>query len=345
METEKRIEKKRSKVSRELVLNCLDSGMQYKGFTSDVSDGGLRASLNGAPPPGSNVMVKLIWDEKQKPVESFGTVAWTNELPPGKGIHVGLMLGMDPPKQKPRKRPDSLAKSRHNEELSFKKTIAVKSLFANNPVANKIVANKIVDRKIFLKEGKKVTLHMGLTEEESRIFEIGDIQDDGTINVTFKLLDKKYLNTKIVKNPFPVKNEEPDLSAFATDLPDYMSENTTDGMDDYTNDPMVEISNPKMDQSFESVEDEDIDVSEWKKTPVDDARDFYIKYFHPYLLIFLNKSYILFNRVKPIIKKIPLKVSPQLKIRLYAITDYAVNKGQSLLQPLFTAVKRYKKQL
>jgi hypothetical protein len=95
MGTERRLENKRTRITKRMELSCLDTGRHFIGETADVSDSGIRACLNRSPQPGSSVLVKLFWDEQKKPVETFGRVAWTSPVPAGDGIEVGLMLGAD----------------------------------------------------------------------------------------------------------------------------------------------------------------------------------------------------------------------------------------------------------
>lgn len=95
MDTERRLENKRMRVAKRMELSCLETGIRYLGATEDVSDSGIRALLNNSPKDGSNVMVKLFWDEEKNPVESFGRVAWSAPMPVGDGIEVGLMIGAE----------------------------------------------------------------------------------------------------------------------------------------------------------------------------------------------------------------------------------------------------------
>ena len=95
MGAERRLENRRMKITRKMELACLDTGRYFTGATEDVSDSGIRACMDHSPKPGSGVMVRLFWDEKKKPVETFGRVAWSSPLPAGSGIEVGLMLGAD----------------------------------------------------------------------------------------------------------------------------------------------------------------------------------------------------------------------------------------------------------
>ncbi|MBN2525684.1 MAG: PilZ domain-containing protein [Deltaproteobacteria bacterium] len=92
MATERRLENKRTKITRKMEIACLDTGRYFIGETEDVSDSGIRACINSSPLPGASVMVRLFWDNTEVPVETFGRVAWASKLPVGEGIEVGLML-------------------------------------------------------------------------------------------------------------------------------------------------------------------------------------------------------------------------------------------------------------
>ncbi len=303
MLAEKRIETKRSKIKRGMELNCLDTGTLYKGETFDVSDGGLKAHLDGAPAPGSNVMVKLFWDDVQKPVESFGTVAWTTPLPAGKGLDVGLMLGIDPPEHKPLKRPESLKKSRHNEELSFKKTVARLPVF-------KDASSDQTQKRVDLKIGKKLNVYLEGFTRRAMIENVGNIENNGSVNITFKLLDF----TPSKKNKIHTRTQN--------SINDQLNKQT--GLKQDTKVP-VQKNNTNCDQT------DDIDVSQWKKTPFDDVKKLFLVYIWPIIkkaapvfyvitTFFKTFSKMIIKGTKPFWIKIPV----QQRARFLNIKDHLV---------------------
>lgn len=179
MHSERRLENKRMKVARQVELNCLDSGLCFNGETADMSDGGIRAHMERAPKPGSNILVRLFWDDEE-PVESFGRVAWTTPLPAGGGINVGVMLGArdnDASREQPVKRTASRVVSRGvGDNFETKQTIAALP-----------IPELLAPRSIAVRVGTDLRVSMNGEEGEASILEVGNVTPEGVLTLKLQL--------------------------------------------------------------------------------------------------------------------------------------------------------------
>lgn len=153
LQSNRRSEENRIDVGRPLEL--LDAGGNEfaTGFTRNLSSTGIRARFDTTTQPGANVLVRLTLEDGVDPVERKAHIVWTAPDLYGDGMEVGLRL------------------LRKDEEEN---TPATETPGPTSPIVR-------------LTTGQTVELEAGGIGVEAVISMIGEIDDDGTIQVTLSI--------------------------------------------------------------------------------------------------------------------------------------------------------------
>ncbi len=153
LQSERRSDENRIDVGRPLELLDARGNEFATGYTRNLSSTGIRARFDTTTQPGANVLVRLTLEDGVDPVERKASIVWTAPDLYGDGTEVGLRL---------------LEKG---EEENTPATTAPRP---PPPIVR-------------LATGQTVELEAGGIEVEAVISMIGEIDDDGTIQITLSI--------------------------------------------------------------------------------------------------------------------------------------------------------------
>lgn len=162
MQTDRRIDEKRIEVHRPVQIVTGDD-RTTEGYTKNLSADGVRARFESKMEPGANVLVRLALVDGADPIEKQARVVWSAPDLYGEGIEVGLRL---------------LEFTDEQDEP------------AQDPGPTQAAGHPGCDRgAVKLRRGQMVEVETGGIGIEAMIEGIGDLNEDGTIQVTLSIAE------------------------------------------------------------------------------------------------------------------------------------------------------------